>query len=55
MHNGRLWAVELPSGHARRLTRWVGDLFPQGLSRDGHTEELRLDSLSRAAAICRFR
>jgi dipeptidyl aminopeptidase/acylaminoacyl peptidase len=37
MHNGRLWAVELPSGHSRPLTGWVGDLFPQGLSRDGST------------------
>ena len=35
MHNGRLWAVEVPSGRARRLTPWTGDLFAQGLSRDG--------------------
>ena len=37
MHNGRLWAVDVPSGNARPLTPWVGDLFPQGLSRDGRT------------------
>jgi hypothetical protein len=37
MHNGRLWAVDVPSGKARRLTDWVGDLFGQGLSRDGAT------------------
>jgi hypothetical protein len=36
-HNGRLWAVEMGSGRARPLTRWLGDLFPQGLSRDGQT------------------
>jgi Tol biopolymer transport system component len=36
-HNGRLWAVDLPSGSARKLTDWVGDLFPQGLSTDGKT------------------
>lgn len=37
MHNGRLWAVSVPDGTARRLTGWVGDLFPQGLSADGTT------------------
>jgi Tol biopolymer transport system component len=37
IHNGRLWAVDVPSGRARDLTGWVGDLFPQGLSRDGRT------------------
>jgi WD40 repeat protein len=37
VHNGRLWAVELPGGDARPLTKWVGDLFAQGLSRDGRT------------------
>jgi WD40 repeat protein len=36
-HNGRLWAVEVPSGRARDLTGWVADLFAQGLSRDGTT------------------
>jgi Tol biopolymer transport system component len=36
-HNGRLWAVDVPTGNARALTPWVGDLFPQGLSRDGRT------------------
>jgi Tol biopolymer transport system component len=36
-HNGRLWAVDVPSGNARPLTPWVGDLFPQGLSRNGRT------------------
>ncbi len=37
IHNGRLWAVDIPSGNARPLTPWVGDLVPQGLSRDGRT------------------
>ena len=37
MHNGRLWAVDVPNGSARPLTHWVGDLFPQGLSADGKT------------------
>ena len=37
IHNGRLWAVDVRSGRARDLTGWVGDLFPQGLSRDGKT------------------
>ena len=36
-HNGRLWAVDVRSGRARALTGWVGDLFPQGLSRNGRT------------------
>jgi Tol biopolymer transport system component len=36
-HNGRLWAVDVPSGRARALTPWVGDLYAQGLSRDGET------------------
>jgi WD40 repeat protein len=36
-HNGRLWGVEVSSGRAHDLTGWVGDLFPQGLSRDGTT------------------
>lgn len=34
IHNGRLWALDVPSGRARPVTKWVGDLFPQGLSRD---------------------
>jgi Tol biopolymer transport system component len=37
VHNGRLWAVDGRNGHARPLTGWVGDLFAQGLSRDGRT------------------
>lgn len=36
-HNGRLWAVDVPSGKARPLTPWTGDLVPQGLSSDGKT------------------
>jgi dipeptidyl aminopeptidase/acylaminoacyl peptidase len=36
-HNGRLWAVDVASGRARVLTRWLGDLFGQGISRDGKT------------------
>jgi Tol biopolymer transport system component len=34
VHNGRLWAIQVPSGAARPVTKWVGDLFAQGLSRD---------------------
>ena len=34
-HNGRIWAVDVSTGSARDLTGWVGDLFPQGVSRDG--------------------
>ena len=37
VHNGRLWAVDVTTGAARPLTPWVGDLFPQGISRDGRT------------------
>jgi WD40-like Beta Propeller Repeat len=37
IHNGRLWAVDAESGHARLLTDWTGDLFGQGLSSDGKT------------------
>jgi len=36
-HNGKLWAVDVPSGKATALTRWIGDLFPQGVSPDGKT------------------
>jgi Tol biopolymer transport system component len=36
-HNGKLYAVDVESGTARALTRFVGDLFAQGLSRDGRT------------------
>lgn len=35
IHNGRLWAVDVATGRAQRLTGWIGDLFPQALSRDG--------------------
>jgi Tol biopolymer transport system component len=37
MHNGALYAVDVKAGHTRRLTRLVGELFAQGLSRDGQT------------------
>lgn len=37
MHNGRLWAVNADTGSAHDITGWRGDLFPQGLSRDGTT------------------
>jgi len=37
MHNGKLWAVDASSGRVKALTRWVGDLYAQGLSPDGHT------------------
>lgn len=36
-HNGRLYAVDVATGEARALTPFVGDLSPQGLSRDGRT------------------
>lgn len=36
-HNGQLYAVDVASGSARPLTPFVGDLFPQGLSRNGRT------------------
>jgi WD40 repeat protein len=36
-HNGKLYAVDAISGTARPLTPFVGDLYAQGLSRDGHT------------------
>jgi Tol biopolymer transport system component len=36
-NNGRLWAVDLSSGAARDLTGFVGDLAPDGISRDGRT------------------
>jgi Tol biopolymer transport system component len=36
-HNARLWAVDVPSGRARPITPWVGDLYGQGLSADGKT------------------
>lgn len=34
-HNGKLYAVDVETGDARALTRFVGDLFAQGLSRNG--------------------
>lgn len=34
-HAGRLWAVDVQRGTASDLTGLVGDLFPQGFSRDG--------------------
>jgi Tol biopolymer transport system component len=36
-HNGRLYAVDIGAGTTRALTGFVGDLVPQGLSRDGTT------------------
>jgi hypothetical protein len=36
-HNGRLYAVDVATGRARALTPFVGDLFAQGLSRNGRT------------------
>ncbi len=36
-NNGKLWAVDLVSGAARDLTGFVGDLAPDGISRDGRT------------------
>lgn len=36
-HNGRLWAVDVRTGGARPITPWIGNLFAQGLSKDGTT------------------
>jgi hypothetical protein len=36
-NNGKLYAVDVDSGTARALTGFVGDLYAQGLSRDGRT------------------
>jgi Tol biopolymer transport system component len=36
-HNGKLYAVDVSTGHTRALTGFVGDLYAQGLSRNGHT------------------
>jgi Tol biopolymer transport system component len=36
-HNGKLYAVDLAKGRTYALTELVGDLFAQGLSRDGQT------------------
>jgi Tol biopolymer transport system component len=36
-NNGKLYAVDVATGHTRALTPFVGDLGPQGLSRDGRT------------------
>jgi Tol biopolymer transport system component len=36
-HNGKLYAVDVTTGDARALTGFVGDLFAQGLSRNGNT------------------
>ena len=36
-HNGKLYAVDVTTGDARALTGFVGDLFAQGLSRNGKT------------------
>jgi hypothetical protein len=37
MHNGKLYAVDTTTGTTRALTDFVGDLYAQGLSRDGKT------------------
>jgi hypothetical protein len=36
-NNGKLYAVDVASGAARPLTPFVGDLYAQGLSRNGRT------------------
>jgi Tol biopolymer transport system component len=36
-HNGKLYSVDVATGAAKDLTGFVGDLFAQGLSRDGTT------------------
>jgi hypothetical protein len=36
-HNGELYAVDVETGATRPLTPFVGDLYAQGLSRDGRT------------------
>ena len=37
MHNGKLYSVNVSTGEAKDLTGFVGDLFAQGLSRNGTT------------------
>jgi Tol biopolymer transport system component len=37
MHNGKLYSVDVSTGAAKDLTGFVGDLFAQGLSRNGTT------------------
>ena len=37
MHNGKLYSVNVPTGAAKDLTGFVGDLYAQGLSRNGTT------------------
>jgi Tol biopolymer transport system component len=37
MHNGKLYSIDVATGAAEDLTGFVGDLFAQGLSRDGTT------------------
>ena len=37
MHNGKLYSVNVSTGAAKDLTGFVGDLFAQGLSRNGTT------------------
>jgi hypothetical protein len=36
MHNGHLWAIDVRTGHARSITRWL-DILPYGLSSSGAT------------------
>jgi hypothetical protein len=36
-NNGKLYAVDVEAGTARPLTPFVGDLYAQGISRDGRT------------------
>jgi hypothetical protein len=37
MHNGKLYSVNVSTGEAKDLTGFVGDLYAQGLSRNGTT------------------
>lgn len=37
MHNGKIYSVNVSTGEAKDLTGFVGDLYAQGLSRDGKT------------------
>jgi len=50
MNNGRLWAVDLPSGAARPLTDWQGGLYGVSISRNGRTV-LGIDGCGEAIGV----
>jgi Tol biopolymer transport system component len=49
-NNGRLWAVDLPSGAARPLTDWRGGMSGVAISRNGRTV-LGIDGCGEAAGV----